>query len=82
MVPADVPEAKPRVLMRIQQSASMEFQDLINHSYFRNLSSKLLFASLFVPVTDKGMGVCVDPGGNGVTMNKGAEGGPSPPGGE
>ncbi len=80
MVPADVPEAKARVLMQIQQSASMEFQDLINQSYFRNLSSKLLFASLFACVTDKGMGVCVDPGGNGVTMNKGAEGGPGPPG--
>jgi hypothetical protein len=33
-------------------------------------------------VTDKGKKMCVDPEGNGVTMNEGAEGGPSPPGAE
>jgi hypothetical protein len=33
-------------------------------------------------VSDKRMRVCVDPEGNGVTMNKGAEGGPGLPGGE
>jgi hypothetical protein len=33
-------------------------------------------------VTDKEMRVCMDPGGNGVTMSKGVEGGPGPPGGE
>jgi hypothetical protein len=35
-----------------------------------------------ITVTDKEKRECVDPGGNGVTMNKGAEGGPGPPGGE
>jgi hypothetical protein len=33
-------------------------------------------------VTDKGKKMCVDPEGNGVTMNEGAEGGPGPPGPE
>jgi hypothetical protein len=31
---------------------------------------------------DEEMGVCVDPEGNGVTMGRGAEGGPGPPSGE
>jgi hypothetical protein len=35
-----------------------------------------------VSETDNGQKVCVDPEGNGVTMNEGAEGGPGPPGGE
>ncbi len=30
-------------------------------------------------VADRGMGKCVDSEGNGVSMGKGAEGGPSPP---
>ncbi len=33
-------------------------------------------------VTDKGKKECMDPEGNGVTMNEGAEAGPGPPGGE
>jgi hypothetical protein len=33
-------------------------------------------------VTDIGTRVCVDPGGNGATMNVGGEGGPGPTGGE
>jgi hypothetical protein len=33
-------------------------------------------------VTGKGKKECVDPEGNGVTMNEGAEGGPGPPSGE
>jgi hypothetical protein len=33
-------------------------------------------------VTDKGQEECVDPEGNGVTINEGAEGGPGPPSGE
>ncbi len=32
-------------------------------------------------VTDQGTRVCVDPGGNGVTMNVGGGGGPGPAGG-
>jgi hypothetical protein len=32
-----------------------------------------------VSVTDKGKKECVDPEGNGVTMNEGAEGGPALP---
>jgi hypothetical protein len=35
-----------------------------------------------VSATDKGKKECVDPEGNGVTMNEGAERGPGPPGGE
>ncbi len=31
-------------------------------------------------VTDKETRVCVDPGGNGATMNERGEGGPGPPG--
>jgi hypothetical protein len=37
---------------------------------------------VFIIVTDIGTRVCVDPGGNGATMNVGGEGGPGPPGGE
>ncbi len=33
-------------------------------------------------VADRGVGGCVDPEGNGVTMVRGAEGGPGPPSGE
>jgi hypothetical protein len=33
-----------------------------------------------VRVMDKGKRVCVDPGGNGATMNAGGEGGPGTPG--
>jgi hypothetical protein len=33
-------------------------------------------------VTDRGMRECVDPEGNGVTMIRGAEGGPGPPSAE
>ncbi len=36
--------------------------------------------SPIVLVTDKEMRVCVDPGGNGATMNERGEGGPGPPG--
>jgi hypothetical protein len=32
-----------------------------------------------VHVTDRGKKECMDPEGNGVTMNEGAEGGPGPP---
>jgi hypothetical protein len=35
---------------------------------------------VIVTVMDKEMRVCVDPGGNGATMNGRGEGGPSPPG--
>jgi hypothetical protein len=31
---------------------------------------------------DRGKKECVDPEGNGVTMNEGTEGGPGPPNGE
>ncbi len=36
---------------------------------------------VILSVTDKETRVCVDPGGNGATMNAGGEGGPGPPGG-
>jgi hypothetical protein len=38
--------------------------------------------NITIIVTDKGEKECVDPEGNGVTMNEGAEGGPCPPIGE
>jgi hypothetical protein len=34
---------------------------------------------LAIFVADRGMGKCVDPEGNGVSLGKGAEGGPGPP---
>jgi hypothetical protein len=37
---------------------------------------------LLILVTDRGKKECVDPKGNGVTMGRGAEGGPGPPSGE
>jgi stress response protein SCP2 len=51
--------------------------------YFKVFCTKKKLHCVFIQnVTDKGMRVCVDPEGNGVTMNEGAEGGPGPPGGE
>jgi hypothetical protein len=35
-----------------------------------------------ITVTDKGKEECMDPEGNGVTMNEGEEGAPGPPSGE
>jgi hypothetical protein len=43
-----------------------------------SVSSVLVCSS----VTDREMRECMDPEGNGVTMGRGAEGGPGPPGGE
>jgi hypothetical protein len=40
------------------------------------------FSFLTNSVADGGMGECVDPEGNGVTMERGAEGGAGPPSGE
>jgi hypothetical protein len=38
------------------------------------------YKSNIILVTGKGAKLCVDPGGNGATMNAGGEGGPGPPG--
>jgi hypothetical protein len=41
-----------------------------------------MFLFYIINVTDKGKKECVNPEGNGVTMNEGAKGGPGPPSGE
>ncbi len=43
-------------------------------------TKKTEIVDVTVVVTDKGTRVCVDPGGNGATMNAGGEGGPGLPG--
>jgi hypothetical protein len=49
------------------------------YRYMPPFTSGLAFLVVFV--TDKGTGMCVDPGGNEATMNVGEGGGPGPPGG-
>jgi hypothetical protein len=56
-------------------------------AYYSNMlqiqnSHMYLWLCYRITVADGEMGECVDPEGNGVTMGRGAEGGPGPPSGE
>ncbi len=69
------------------QSIFAKFEHGNNWSLLRKVSTEvkagiLTVCSGIIIVADRGLGGCVDPEGNGVTMRRGAEGGPDPPSGE